>query len=100
MSVPRPRRPLQPAAAPASGYGCAAALAYLRANAAPGFRFVCPGNANGHQAMTCLNHAPECPGTGIIAISVPCPAAYKNEAANSWIISGLRGGGIDPYGYC
>ena len=28
-----------------TGYGCAAALAYLAANAAPGFTFQCPGNA-------------------------------------------------------
>jgi hypothetical protein len=94
------------AAAPDSGagvpqdYGCAAALSYLRANAAPGFTFHCPGNAYGHQAMTCVNHAPQCPNSMIIAISVPCRAAYMNEANNSWILSGLRSGRIDPYGYC
>ena len=32
--------------------------------------------------------------------AVPCAAAYMNEAHNSWIVSGLRSGAIDPYGYC
>jgi len=82
------------------GYGCAAAIAYLQANAAPGFTFECPGYSYGHQAMTCVNHAPQCPGQRLIAITVPCPAAYENEAHNSWVLIGARSGGIDPYGYC
>jgi hypothetical protein len=83
-----------------SGYGCGPALAYLRSHAAPGFRFQCPGNAWGHQAMTCANHAPQCPGSRIIAIAVPCRASYMNEASNSWVMLGLRHTAIDPYGYC
>jgi hypothetical protein len=86
--------------ATANGFGCAAALDYLAAHAAPGFTFQCPGNASGHQAMTCVNHAPQCPGQRIIAIQVPCPAAYENEASNSWVLLGLRSAAIDPYGYC
>jgi hypothetical protein len=82
-----------------AGYGCAAALSYLSAHAAPGFTFECPGYAMGRQAMTCVNHAPECAGRKIIAIAVPCPAAYMNEAHNSWVLTGT-GSGIDPYGYC
>jgi hypothetical protein len=50
--------------------------------------------------MTCENVAGVCPGAKIIAIADPCAAAYMNEANNSWIISGLRKGTIDPYGYC
>jgi hypothetical protein len=102
QSAPVQRAPVQRAASSGStpaGYGCAAALAYLSANAAPGFTFVCPGNAYGNQAMTCVNHAPQCAGQKIIAIAVPCPAAYMNEAHNSWVLTG-HGSGIDPYGYC
>ena len=87
------------AGAQPNGYGCGAALAYLAANAAPGFTFQCPGNAFGNQAMTCMNHAPQCPGQRIIAIAVPCAAAYMNEAHNSWVLIG-QASGIDPYGYC
>ena len=83
----------------AAGYGCGPALAYLAAHAAPGFTFQCPGYAMGNQAMTCVNHAPQCAGQRIIAIAVPCPAAYMNEAHNSWVLIG-QGTGIDPYGYC
>ncbi|HET9731217.1 MAG TPA: hypothetical protein VFP54_00955 [Acidimicrobiales bacterium] len=90
---------IAPAAVPA-GWSCAAALAYLAAHAAPGFTFVCPGYALGHQAMTCVNVAGVCPGTKLITISVVCPASYMNEAHNSWIIAGLATGSIDPYGYC
>jgi hypothetical protein len=90
-------------AAPPSGYGCAAALAYLGTHAAAGFTFECPGYADGHQAMTCINHAPECPGEQIIVINDPCPAAYMNEAfnSNSWNPATQSfTDGIDPYGYC
>lgn len=83
------------------GYGCADALAYLRTHAAPGFTFECPGYAFGHQAMTCYNNPPYCPeGVRIIAIAVPCAAAYMNEASNSWVLLGRRQAPIDPYGYC
>lgn len=80
--------------------GCAAALLWLASHAAPGFRFECPGNALGHQAMTCVNVAGICPGQKIIAIADPCPAAYMNEAHNSWVLVGLAPGRLDPYGYC
>jgi hypothetical protein len=81
-------------------YGCGAALAYLSSHAAPGFSFECPGYADGHQAMTCENIPGLCPGTKVIAISVPCAAAYMNEASNSWVLSGESDAPIDPYGYC
>ena len=89
-------------AAPAhpSSYGCAAALQYLAAHSAPGFVFECPGYADGHQAMTCINIAGLCPNESLIAINIPCAAAYMNEAHNSWIEAGLAQGAIDPYGYC
>lgn len=79
---------------------CSAALSYLAAHSAPGFRFECPGYALGHQAMTCINVAGACPGIKLIVISVVCPASYMNEAHNSWVLSGLQTGSIDPYGYC
>ncbi len=82
------------------GYGCGAALSYLAAHSAPGFHFDCPGNSEGHQAMTCINVPGICPGSRLIVISVPCAAAYMNEASNSWVLSGLRSAPIDPYGYC
>ncbi len=82
-----------------AGYGCAAALQYLHANAAPGSTVECPANADGRQAMTCVNLPPQCTGL-LIEIAVPCPAAYMNEASNSWVLLGLRQGPIDPYGYC
>jgi hypothetical protein len=50
--------------------------------------------------MTCYDIAGICPGYGIIVIHDPCPAAYMNEAHNSWIASGRRSGSYDPYGYC
>ncbi len=106
---PSPKPPSAPAAssaaaAPAHAYGCAAALAYLHAHAEPHFTVLCPApafNPQGGpaQAMTCVSHPPQCPlNTGVIAISDPCPIAYMNEAANSWIALGLRPGAMDPYG--
>jgi hypothetical protein len=89
-----------PAPAQPSGYGCGYALAYLRAHAAPGFTFECPGYADGHQAMTCVNIAGLCSGSDVIAISTPCRAAYMNEASNSWVLTGKSNAPIDPYGYC
>ena len=87
-------------AAPATPSGCPAALAYLAAHAAPGFRFVCPGYAYGHQAMTCVNVAGMCPNEELIVIAVACPASWMNEANNSWVLTGRSSGPIDPYGYC
>lgn len=84
----------------ASSGGCSAAISYLTANSAPGFQFECPGYALGHQAMTCINVSGVCPGAKLIVIADACPAAYMNEAHNSWIMAGLRTGSIDPYGYC
>jgi hypothetical protein len=67
--------------------------------AAPGYQFVCPGNAQGHQATTCVGPDYPCgPGQRLIIIAEPCPAAYMNEASNSWAL--LYGGAIDPYGSC
>ena len=82
----------------ATASGCGPALAYLAAYAAPGFDLVCPGYAMGHQAATCINEAPCAPGQKMIVIADACPAAYMNEAHNSWAIQ--DGGAIDPYGYC
>ncbi|HZU81178.1 MAG TPA: hypothetical protein VE991_14765 [Acidimicrobiales bacterium] len=95
-----------PAAAP--GWGCSYALAYLAAHAAPGFTSSCPGPNDGHQATTTALYS-NGTVTGTIGIEVPCPAAYMNEAHNSWVLrarylgtsipDGL-GTVIDPYGYC
>lgn len=94
-----------PIAAPATrtvtlGYGCQYALPYLRAHAAPGFELICPGYAEGHQAMSCNDVPNICPGYKEIVIHDPCPAAYENEAYNSWIVAGYRSGSYDPYGHC
>jgi hypothetical protein len=83
-----------------ASFGCGAAVSYLATHAAPGFRVECPGYALGHQAMTCIDVPGVCPGTHLIAIDVPCAAAYMNEASNSWVLEGLRHAPIDPYGYC
>jgi hypothetical protein len=50
--------------------------------------------------MTCINEPGVCPGQKLIAIAVPCPASWMNEASNSWVLSGLAHAPIDPYGYC
>ncbi len=84
----------------ATTWGCAAALAYLQAYAAPGFTFECPGYADGHDAMTCVAEQASCPGAAIIAISDACPQAYMNEASNSWVLTGRSDAPIDPYGAC
>ena len=94
-----PRTAVTTPTASQSGWGCAAADSWLSSHSAPGYQFVCPGYAEGHQAMTC-NNTSACPGVHLIVIAIPCPAAYMNEAHNSWIISGLATGKIDPYGYC
>ena len=80
---------------------CAAALAYLAANAAPGFVASCPHDAGGHQATSlCIRLATCVPGTAQIWIAEPCPAAYLNEASNSWVLMGESDGPWDPFGYC
>jgi hypothetical protein len=90
-----------PPAGEASASGCAAARAYLAAYAAPGFAVRCPGYADGHQAATmCASAATTCSTDRFIAIADPCPAAYMNEAANSWVLSGLSDAPLDPYGAC
>ena len=50
--------------------------------------------------MTCINVAGVCPGEKLIVITVPCKAAYMNEASNSYSVQGLTNTPIDPYGYC
>ena len=82
-------------------WGCAAALAYLTAYAAPGFDLECPANAQGHEATTtCISEHALCDMGRYIEIADPCPAAYMNEASNSWVLLGLSDAPIDPYGYC
>jgi hypothetical protein len=75
-------------------------MTYLSAYAHPGFTFECPGNALGRQGMTCLNVTGVCPGEAIIVIADACPAAYMNEASNSWVLEGQSSAPIDPYGTC
>lgn len=84
----------------ATQWGCAAALAYLTAYAYPGFTLECPGNAEGREGMTCKNWPGVCPGQLVIAIADPCPAAYMNEASNSWVLMGASTAPEDPYGTC
>ena len=87
--------------APDPGPGCRAAFAFLAAHAAPGFQFACPHYADGHQATTICDNAPEClPGTAFIWIADACPAAYMNEASNSWVLTGQSAAPWDPFGYC
>lgn len=90
-----------PTAGEATASGCSAALEYLDAYAAPGFSLVCPGNAQGHQAMTqCVSGASRCGVTRLIVIADPCPNAYMNEASNSWALLGATDAPLDPYGAC
>jgi hypothetical protein len=85
----------------AVAFGCAAALAYLEAYAAPNFILQCPGNAQGHEATTmCVSGLGLCNLGRFIVIAVPCAAAYMNEASNSWVLLGLSHAVIDPYGSC
>jgi len=113
-STPPPAAPALPSFGQASTWGCAAALAYLQAYAAPGFALDCPGYALGHEAMTCLHGTPQypdaCPSGPEIAISDACPQAYMNESANSWLLTGQAASeqakfgvsyaSIDPFGAC
>jgi len=89
-----------PARGRATAWGCDAALAYLRAYAAPGFALECPGYAEGHEGMTCMNSQAGCPSGALIAIADPCPQTYMNEASNSWVVTGQSDAPIDPYGAC
>jgi hypothetical protein len=85
----------------ASAWGCAAAIAYLKAYAAPEFSIQCPGNAGGHMATTtCITGSTLCGLGASIVIAEPCPAAYMNEASNSWLLLGLWHVPLDPYGTC
>jgi hypothetical protein len=89
-----------PPAGQATASGCPAALAYLSAYAYPGFTLECPAEADGRQAMTCYDEPGVCPGELLIAIADACPAAYMNEASNSWVLMGRSTEPIDPYGTC
>jgi hypothetical protein len=90
-----------PARGHATAYGCGPAMSYLEAYAAPGFLMACQVDTQGHQATTtCISGASRCSVARMILISVPCPAAYMNEASNSWVVMGLSNAVIDPYGYC
>jgi hypothetical protein len=85
----------------ATAFGCAAALAYLAAYAAPGFGAQCPAATGGHQATTmCVTSATPCDVERAILIAEPCAAAYMNEASNSWVLLGVSDAPIDPYGSC
>jgi hypothetical protein len=97
---PPPAPPALPGRGSATTYGCAAALTYLAAYSAPGFTFQCPGSALGHEAMTCIDEPGVCDNEHLIAIADPCPAAYMNEASNSWTLTGASSAPIDPYGAC
>jgi hypothetical protein len=62
---------------------------------------VCPGEARGHQALTaCQSSTSPCSDLRIIVIADPCPAAYMNEASNSWALMGASDAPLDPYGSC
>lgn len=90
-----------PAVGAATAWGCAAALAYLNAHAAPGFTLECPAYSQGHQASTsCVSQHSPCDQQHVITIADPCPAAYMNEASNSWVLAGESNAPIDPYGRC
>lgn len=100
---PMPPPPASGAVPPrgaATAWGCPAAEAYLKAYANPAFTVECPGNAQGREGMTCANELGACPNEAIIAIADACPAAYMNEASNSWSLLGLSSAPIDPYGSC
>jgi hypothetical protein len=90
-----------PSRGEATVWGCTAALAYLTAYAAPGFDLECPAYAQGHEATTtCISEHSLCDLGRFIEIADPCPAAYMNEASNSWVLLGLSDASIDPYGSC
>jgi hypothetical protein len=85
----------------ATAYGCAAAMAYLEAYAAPDFIIACAIDPSEHQATTtCISGYSACSLGRFILISDPCPAAYMNEASNSRVLIGLSEAPLDPYGSC
>jgi hypothetical protein len=85
----------------ATAWGCASALLYLDAYAAPGFTLECPAASQGHEASTsCISQNSPCDEQRVITIADPCPAAYMNEASNSWVLMGESNAPIDPYGQC
>jgi len=57
---------------------------------------------------TCVSGASPCSIQRLIVIADPCPAAYMNEAHNSWVLQAEVDGtaipdgnpAIDPYGHC
>jgi hypothetical protein len=70
---------------------CAASIAAVEARGlypAPGFAVICPGNALGHEGMTCMNEPGLCPAVSEIIISVPEPDVVANEFENSRIFAG------------
>jgi hypothetical protein len=50
---------------------------------------ICPGNALGHEGMTCLNEPGICPEASEIVISVAAPFVVANEFENSRIFAGV-----------
>ncbi len=99
---PAPFAGVVPPMGKAWAWGCAAAIAYLEAYAAPEFSIECPGNTGGHEATTtCISGSTLCGDGASIVISDPCPASYMNEASNSWVLLGIWSNvPIDPYGQC
>lgn len=93
-----------------SGWGCAAALAYIVAHAAPGFTYECaPHSAFGAYGKTCYHvgqtiEGSTCPGGGYVNIACPAPFVYENESYNThlWYASTDTDGRfhrpIDPNG--
>jgi hypothetical protein len=100
VAAASPAIPLPPRGQ-ATASGCVAALAYLTAYAAPGFIIACPGYSQGHQATTmCITGRQRCDLGRFVTIADACPAAYMNEASNSYVVLGLSNAPIDPYGDC
>jgi hypothetical protein len=100
-TVPAASAPTTTTAPVDTGYGCADAIAYLRAHADPAYQIVCPADSGpGSEAFTCSNLPGYCVGFQEVIITDPCPAAYMNEASNTWVIDGKSSAPIDPYGSC
>jgi hypothetical protein len=76
----------------AQARACAAAIADVHSRGlypAPGFRVICPGNALGHEGLTCYNVTGICAGAKEIVIADPEPFVVANEFENSRIFLGL-----------
>jgi hypothetical protein len=87
-----PTRTVTPARVSRTGASnpCSASIAEVEARGlypAPGFAVTCPGNALGHEGMTCLNISGICPGRAEIAISLAEPFVVANEFENSRIFA-------------